>query len=182
MPSSTRGGTNRPISPGRGNPHRKRRRPASSSPAKAAAPAEETDAASSDTLGKGFHITRRAVALFVLIVVLGVSYFNSLRLYFDQEQQLEATRTEIAQRTEAISDLESELDRWQDPAYVKAQARTRLGWVMPGESGFRVVDSDGNLVGSGTQISQQGSVPPGEEPPTWYESMWDSVGSAGNPK
>jgi hypothetical protein len=118
----------------------------------------------------------------VLVLVLAVSYFNSLRVYFDQEREIEVARTEVTQRTQAISDLEDELQRWQDPAYVKAQARSRLGWVMPGEVGYRVIGSDGLPIDTNVQIEQSGSVPPGEEPPTWYESLWGSVETADNPK
>ncbi len=122
------------------------------------------------------------MALFVLVLVLAVSYFNSLRVYFDQERQIVQTRAEVAERTQAISDLETELQRWQDPAYVKAQARSRLGWVMPGEVGYRVIGPDGKPIDTSVQIEQSGSVPPGEEAPTWYESLWGSVETADDPK
>ncbi len=122
------------------------------------------------------------MALFILVLVLAVSYFNSLRVFFDQERQISEARAEVAQRTQTISDLEKELQRWQDSAYVQQQARTRLGWVMPGEVGYRVIGEDGKPIDSDVQIEQSGSVPPGEEPPTWYESMWGSVGTADNPQ
>lgn len=121
------------------------------------------------------------MALFVLVLVLAVSYFNSMRVYFDQDRQIQAARYEIQQKSEAIADLESELTRWQDPAYVKAQARTRLGWVMPGEVGYRVIGADGKPIDTTVQIDQTGTVPPDEEPPTWYQSMWGSVETADNP-
>jgi cell division protein FtsB len=132
-------------------------------------------------LARGFHVTRRAVALFVLVLVLAVSYFNSLRVYFQQEQQIQAAKLEIAERTEAIASMEDELVRWQDPAYVKAQARTRLGWVMPGEIGYRVIGPGGLPIGAEVTMESSGSVPPGEEPPTWYQGMWGSVEAADSP-
>lgn len=122
------------------------------------------------------------MALFILVLVLAVSYFNSLRVFIDQERQISEVRAEVAQRTQTITDLEAELEAWQDPAYVQTQARSRLGWVMPGEVGYRVIGEDGKPINTDVQIQQTGSVPPGEEPPTWYEDLWGSVGTADDPE
>lgn len=180
MPSSTRTGPHTPTSPGRGTPRSRTRR---STTGVATAPNQPSPSKKRPrTLGRGFHLTRRAVALFVLILVLAVSYFNSLRVYFDQQRQIDEARAHVAERTEAISSLETELHRWQDPAFVKAQARSRLGWVMPGEVGYRVIGEDGKPIDTDVQIDRSGSVPPGEEPPTWYESLWGSVATADDPQ
>ena len=98
-------------------------------------------------------LTTRALALAVVILMLTISYANSLRIYFAQSHEVAATRAEIADREARIGDLQTELHRWDDPAFVKLQARTRLGWVMPGEIGFTVVDADGKPLGGGSQLN-----------------------------
>ena len=40
-----------------------------------------------------------------------------------------------------------------DPDYVRTQARERLGWVVPGETGYRVVGADGKPLGGGLRSS-----------------------------
>ena len=52
----------------------------------------------------------------------------------------------LPDRMEHIDELEREKQRWDDPAYVKAQARARFGYLMPGEQGFEVIGEDGRLL------------------------------------
>lgn len=129
-----------------------------------------------------FRVTNRAIALVAVFVVLALTYGNSLRVYLTQQQAIAVAQAEIAQRSQSISQLQDELKRWQDPAYVKAQARTRLGWAMPGEVGYKVLGPDGKPLGGGlVEIDSQSTTPAGEHPSTWYERVWGSVQAADHP-
>ena len=131
--------------------------------------------------GRRSSLTTRAVALAVVILMLTISYANSLRIYFAQSHEVASTRAEIADRQAKIAELQTELDRWNDPAFVKLQARTRLGWVVPGEIGFTVVDADGKPLGGGSELST-GAKPAGDEvPESWYTRLWGSVETADKP-
>ena len=92
------------------------------------------------------QITQRAVALLVVVGLLIISYVGSMRIYLDQQSDMATARTQIAERQATIAQLEDELSRWNDPDYNKTQARERLGWVMPGEVGYRVIGTDGKVV------------------------------------
>jgi len=131
---------------------------------------------------RGLAVTRRAIALVLVFVVLALSYASTLRVYVDQQHQIAVSQQEIRDRTAQIDDLEGQLARWDDPAYVKAQARERLGWVMPGETGYRVVDENGAPVGGGVVIESQKSLPPGEYPQMWWNRLWGSVQAADAPQ
>ena len=121
------------------------------------------------------------MALAVVILMLTISYANSLRIYFAQSHEVAATKAEIADRQAKIAELQTELDRWNDPAFVKLQARTRLGWVVPGEIGFTVVDADGKPLGGGSELNS-GEKPAGDEvPESWYTRLWGSVEAADKP-
>lgn len=130
----------------------------------------------------GLRLTQRALAVIVVVGILLLSYASSVSVYLNQLRQSSEARQQIAQRTESIANLEDEIRRWQDPAYVKAQARERLGWVIPGEIGFRVVDANGKPIGGGSQIDRAGALPDGEHAETWYERVWGSVRTADNPE
>ena len=39
--------------------------------------------------------------------------------------------------------MEAERDRWQDPVYIRSQARDRLYYVLPGEVSYLVMDAEG---------------------------------------
>jgi hypothetical protein len=39
--------------------------------------------------------------------------------------------------------MQAERDRWQDPVYIRSQARDRLYYVLPGEVSYLVMDTEG---------------------------------------
>jgi cell division protein FtsB len=125
------------------------------------------------------RLTGRAAVLLLVLSVLAVSYASSLRAYLQQKDQIDATKTEIAQRSAAIEDLEREKQRWQDPAYVQAQARERFGYLMPGEKSYVVLDKDGKPVESQASLSNPHEVLR-KEPKAWWSTEWESVQLAGN--
>lgn len=145
-------------------------------------PQAETPVAASPQLSFGVSFTRRALAVAVVLVILLLSYATSLRIYLGQQRDIAIARQQIADSTAKITKLEDEIARWQDPAYVRTQARERLGWVVPGETGYKVIDEHGNPLGGGTEIDKVGGFPRGEHAQTWWERMWGSVQTADNPE
>lgn len=79
-------------------------------------------------------------------------------------------------RKQAITDLEDQKQRWDDPAYVKQQAKERFGWVSPGEVGYRVIGSDGKVQGADVPTLDS---PAQAKAPQWYDKLWGSVETAG---
>jgi len=124
------------------------------------------------------QITQRAVALLVVVGLLVISYVGTMRIYLDQQSDMATARTQIAERQATIAQLQDELSRWNDPSYIKTQARERLGWVMPGEVGYRVIGTDGTVV-SGEVGSIKGNNDPANQ--AWYERIWSSVQTADQP-
>jgi len=127
------------------------------------------------------NLTGRAAVVLLVLGALVVSYAQSLRVWFDQHQQISALQKEIRDREQRVGQLEDEIARWDDDAYVRAQARQRLGWVMPGEIGYRVIGADGKAIGAPPEPVSPAD---GEEPqqPTWYSKLWGSVEIAGRPQ
>ncbi|HPZ49860.1 MAG TPA: septum formation initiator family protein [Propionibacteriaceae bacterium] len=170
------------TAPGRGTSsrpgqHRDRagRRPSATAPQETPA---QAPTGKGPRLAPGLGVTQRVVAFVVVVAILALSYVSSLRIYFDQEQQMASSREQIARDQAAVDRLSDEIARWQDPAYVKAQARDRLGWVLPGEIGYRVVGPDGKVVGG-----QVGTIEGRDEPEkqTWYEKLQGSIQTADQP-
>ena len=128
----------------------------------------------------GSSITTRAVALAVVLLILTISYATSLRIYFAQSRDIAETRAAIATRQQRIAELQGELAQWNDPEYVKTQARDRLGWVVPGEVGFRVVGPDGKPLGGGAEIDS-GPQPNDTSDDAWWSRLWGSVEAADRP-
>ena len=116
-----------------------------------------------------------------MLLILTISYASSLRIYFAQAHDIAATKAEIAERQQRIVSLEGELAKWQDENYVRTQARQRLGWVVPGEIGYKVVDADGQAAGRRRGDLGGGAEP--VEPPedAWWAKLWGSVAAADQP-
>ncbi|MFC6286295.1 septum formation initiator family protein [Nocardioides sp. GCM10027113] len=126
------------------------------------------------------RLTGRAAVLVLVLAVLAVSYASSLRAYLQQREHISDLKAEIAARSANIDDLEREKRRWNDPAYVQAQARERFGYLMPGETSYVVLDEDGRpLEGDAELPTPSAALEP--EPVAWWDRAWESVELAGNP-
>lgn len=123
-------------------------------------------------------LTTRAIALAVVMLVLIISYASSLRIYLSQRHEIASTKAEIAQRQNQITDLQSTLNRSNDPNYVKTQARVRFGWVVPGETGYRVIGADGKVVGGPESIGGTSTAVLTTPPEAWWQKLWGSVKAA----
>jgi cell division protein FtsB len=127
------------------------------------------------------RLTGRAAVLVLVLGVLAVSYASSMRAFLDQRERIGELKSAIAEREEAIDDLEREKRRWQDPAFVKTQARQRFGYLMPGETGYQVIDEAGEPLAPSSELSDPDEVMPEPVPTAWWETAWGSVQLAGRP-
>jgi len=128
--------------------------------------------------GLALSLTHRIIAITAVLAVLAVSYVSVLSVYFGQQADIAQAKADILASQQQVASLQDQLKRWQDPAFVEAQARDRLGWVMPGEIGYRVIDANGNVIG-GTVASLD--VPPPAPPPIWYDALLASLLAADQP-
>ena len=124
-------------------------------------------------------LTRRAAALAVLLLVVVAALAPYLHATISQRAEIAEARAQLAATQDDVEDLEVQLSRWEDPAFVQRQARERLALVMPGDEMYTVV---------GVSTSQQAADDPraaaadevrGVEARPWFGVLWDSVGSAG---
>ena len=129
---------------------------------------------------RGPRFTGRAAVLVLVLAVLTVSYASSLRAYLQQRAHIGELTSQIVEREASIEDLEREKQRWDDPAYVKAQARARFGYLMPGEAGFEVIGADGKPLEAQASLNDPSDVIK-TVPKAWWTAAWESVELAGNP-
>ncbi len=119
----------------------------------------------------------------VLAGVLGLAFalvWPSVRVYMDQRDQIDGLRAERDGAQAEVDDLDAQLARWDDSAFVVAQARERLAYVFPGETPYRVVDpevarpaAEGSVdaVRAGETVVDDGP---------WYDTMWASIATVGD--
>ena len=80
----------------------------------------------------------------ILVLVVGTWLISpDVEAFLNQRREIAEMEESIRQAEQAVEDMQAERDRWQDPVYIRAQARDRLYYVLPGEVSYLVMDSDG---------------------------------------
>jgi len=120
------------------------------------------------------------MVLVLVLSVLTISYASSLKAYFQQHSQIEQLRSQIADSQSSINRLEDEKARFQDPAYVKQQARARFGYLMPGQTSYVVIGEDGKPLAAQSTLSDPRTQKT-STPTAWWTTEWRSVQLAGDP-
>jgi cell division protein FtsB len=117
--------------------------------------------------------------LLLVLAVLAVSYASSARAWLRQRNEIADLTAQIKAGQAAIDGLRQERRRWTDPAYVKQQAHERFGWVMPGETGYRVIGDDGQTLGDASSQLSDPVTPPASAGTAWWDTAWSSMVGAG---
>ena len=113
-----------------------------------------------------------AAVLFGVIVLIG----SPLQKYFAQRAQINALKIQVAANQKALIEARKELELWNDPNYIKSQARTRLHFVLPGERQY-ILTTDLNLEGEDNSIQVASNIPTGVP---WYSRLIATITEAGN--
>jgi cell division protein FtsB len=127
-------------------------------------------------------LTGRAAVLVLVLAVLAVSYASSTRAWLRQRGELNQLNAEIAAQRAQVAELEQAKRRLHDPAYIKEQARARFGWVMPGETGYRVIGDDGEVITDSSSALSEPVDSSADLPSQWWDTAWGSVVAAGDEK
>ncbi len=112
-------------------------------------------------------LTGRAAVLVLVLAALVVTLAIPLRAWLSQQSEIAALESDVAQARERVEGLRAELEDWEDPAFVIAQARSRLHFVFPGEVGYVVLGEDDRPIVPEEQR-------PDEQDP-WYSRLWEST-------
>src|SRR6478735_8569134 len=128
------------------------------------------------------RFTNRMAILVLVLAVLTISYASSMRAYLQQRSHINDLRAQIASSEHDIKALEREKRRWADDEYVKAQARERFGWVMPGETSYQVLDRNGKPLAKGDELTDPSSVARTVPDPWWGEVYGSLQGATHPPK
>lgn len=115
------------------------------------------------------RLTGRAAVLALVLCSLVAALAYPTRQFIAQRSQIAQQRAAAAQAQAQVDELRREKARWQDPAFVAAQARERLHYGYPGETPFiSVAPTTGAGSTSGTPAAAQAQQP-------WYDSLFQSL-------
>lgn len=118
--------------------------------------------------GRPNRLTGRAGVLVLVVSVLAIALVVPVRQYLDQQRDRDDLRGETDQRRAEVERLRAELERWQDPAFIRQQARGQLHYVNPGDTAYSVIPPP------------PAAPTPGESPKdaSWTGELWTTVQDA----
>jgi len=103
---------------------------------------------------RNFRLSGFALTVLALIVAALVVLAPQLKTLVEQRQQIAQLEAEVERAQQELDDINAEVARWSDPAYIEAQARDRLYYIYPGDTAYLVLaDRDAPTVTDEQPIS-----------------------------
>jgi cell division protein FtsB len=110
-----------------------------------------------------------AIAVCAVVLTLAVPF----QQYIAQRAQLNALEAQARAEHARVAALEQAQARWDDPAYVRQQARERLHFVKPGETAYVIVDPTPQPHAAAAPAPKAAHrIGP------WYSQLWSTVTTA----
>ncbi|TDC57604.1 septum formation initiator family protein [Micromonospora sp. KC207] len=121
------------------------------------------------------RVTGRATVLFAVLIALALAYTYPVRVYLDQQADIQRMEAAQAAQRQLIAERAAEAAKWRDDEYIRIQARERFYMVYPGEVPVIVLNDP-----AGATRDAGGGRPPArpETPDPWYDTLWSSVRAA----
>ncbi len=94
-------------------------------------------------LAKSLRLNSTWVSVIAIVVIGGFLISPDVEAFLNQRRQIAEMEESIRLAQEQVEQMQAERDRWQDPVYIRSQARDRLYYVLPGEVSYLVMDARG---------------------------------------
>jgi cell division protein FtsB len=111
-----------------------------------------------------------AIAALVLLVLGVLSLAPAVSTYLSQQRAIADAEARIAAQKADLARLDEQRARWDDPAYVRAQAGSRLFYVTPGTTAYRVIHAE---------ATDETIAAPAPESTQWTDTLLQSLVAAG---
>ena len=121
-------------------------------------------------------LTSRAAVLALVLCTLVLMLAYPVQQYLAQRGVIAKLHRANVATQQQVDALAAQDAQWSDPAYVAREARTRLHYVMPGETEYILV---GGIKPAANPTPT--AAPTGQNKGTWYGKLWGTVQSADHP-
>lgn len=115
-------------------------------------------------------VTGRAVVLLLVLVALAFTLAVPIRSWLAQRADISALHAQVEAAQQRVADLTIQQQRWADPAFIAAEARRRLHFVLPGEIGYTTLGADGRPAAESLAEAAANR--------TWVDKMWSTLQQA----
>lgn len=124
--------------------------------------------------------------LLVMALTMGVATVllaPNVHTFLTQRTEISQLQDDISARQAQQEAYAAEIKRWDDPAYIKQQARDRVSMLMPGETGYWVYGANGtetikdSVDAAKAAAAQATTAKKATEITTepWVDGLWDAV-------
>jgi len=120
-------------------------------------------------------VSGRNLAVATVLFVVAITLAPPLQRYFAQRAQINALRVQLHDSQATLEAATNDLARWNDPAYVASQARSRLHYVFPGEHQYIVIGATTSVSSSSQAAGKISTDIPAGLP--WYSKVISSITS-----
>ncbi|MGW6460272.1 FtsB family cell division protein [Streptomyces sp. NPDC055078] len=116
------------------------------------------------------RLTGRAAFLALVVCSLVVALAYPMRQYVSQRADMAEQRDRMAEAEQQVERLRDEKARLQDDLYIRRLAREHLHYVLPGETGYTMIDPE-------AAAEQRRREDDSADRP-WYSNVWEGVDNA----
>nr|WP_064569251.1 septum formation initiator family protein [Gordonia sp. LAM0048] len=122
---------------------------------------------------RGIAMTPASLATLVITVVVvcvvALTLAMPLRTYFSQRSEFRQLTASNEQLRREVADYQQKVNEQNDPAYIEAQARTRLQFVKPGEIPLVMLFPADEARREAAERAEERARAP------WYGNLWDTL-------
>lgn len=119
------------------------------------------------------RLTGRAAFLALVVCSLVVALAYPMRQYVSQRADIAEQERRMDEARDQVEKLRDEKARLQDDRYIQRLAREHLHLVLPGETGYTVIDPE---------VAAKRRTEEGAADRPWYSNVWDGVDNADRSK
>jgi cell division protein FtsB len=101
---------------------------------------------------RGIRFSGFTLVMLGLVVLLVLVLAPNLKVLIEQRQEIAQLQQSVEEQRGQVDELGDEVARWDDPAYIEAQARDRLNYVYPGEYNYLVRDDGQTPAGQDSNV------------------------------
>lgn len=94
---------------------------------------------------QSLKISGLTATILSLVLIAAIVLTPSFSTYLQQKREIAQLRESVEMHRASLDEIEDQQLKWQDPVYIRAQARERLFYVMPGEVQLTVLE-DGVVI------------------------------------
>ncbi|MFD0823971.1 septum formation initiator family protein, partial [Micromonospora zhanjiangensis] len=121
------------------------------------------------------RFTGRATILLGVLIALALAYTYPIRVYLSQQSEIARREAALAEQRKKIGELSEKARLWDDPEYIKAQARKRFYMVYPDQVPLVVLDDP---QAAPANPGQPAGGTPNQPADPWYDTLWSSIRAA----